>query len=63
MKDLPQFSGDHELVAALNRMVEAIKERTPLRGKECEIDFFQQGFRPKPKATKETSTSSDARWS
>lgn len=52
MKRLPNFSTDDPdlkaLVGGLNRLMEAILERTPLRGAECPIDFFGNGFRIKP---------------
>lgn len=62
MKDFPKFSGDHPLVSALNRLVECVKERTPLRGKECEIDYFPDGFRPKPKTPPAQSEGGDQVW-
>lgn len=60
MKDLPKFSGDHELASALNRHNENIKERTPLKGGEgIEIDFHPEGFRIRAKAKTQTGTPAD----
>ncbi len=67
MKRLPKFATDdpdlQQLVWALNEFGKAIEERTPLKGSDCEIDYFPNGFRPKPKGKGEGSAGGLAIWS
>jgi len=49
MKELPRFTGDHPLVTDLNRLVECIRERTPIASPDCPIAFEPRGFKPMPK--------------
>jgi hypothetical protein len=63
MKEFPKFSGDHELVGALNRLVECVKERTPLKGGEgTETDYYPEGFRIRAKAKTEQATRTRQVW-
>lgn len=64
MKSLPKFTGSHPLVNDLNRIVDCIKERTPIPSPEFLIEEHAHGFKPIVKPSKTTgSPSSDARWS
>jgi hypothetical protein len=63
MKELPKFTGTHPLVNDLNRLVECIRERTPLASPDCPIAYEARGFTPKPKPPgTTTATQPKAYW-
>jgi hypothetical protein len=65
MKTLPRFIGNDPMVANLNRMVDALNERTPIQTPELPIEFHPHGFKPKPKPAVSTPSkdTGDARYS